>query len=124
MSSLNSIQESKLSMYARKYEEYNKSLECLIDKTTDFLAEKGSEWVRARLKGLQGYDRSIETSSCFMPFISKNLNCLILDIKKEMPLSPQEENLISDAIFIEQLCVSIFAETCLGNMWFFDFRGD
>ena len=122
MSTVTTVQEKSSVAFLLQYEEFNRSLNDLIEKTTDFLSEKGPEWVKKSLEALSGFDRSLESMNLFGPFISKNLNNLLENIKAEMPLSLSEQDLFSVELFAERLRISIFNETCLGDEWFSSFK--
>jgi len=122
MSTVTNFQGESAVAFLRQYEEFNRTFNDLMEKTTDFLVEKGTEWVKGSLEDLPGFDRSLEHRGLFRPFISKNLSSLLENIKAEMPLSLSEQDLFSSELFAERLRISIFSETCLGSEWFSGFK--
>lgn len=122
MSTITAISGGIPTSFILQYEKYNKEIESLIDKTSDFLANKGSDWVKEKLKNQEDYDKCIKSMNLFMPFISRSMDSLLKEVSKEMQLEEHEEKLFCDGDFKQKLKISLFNETFLGDKWHYEFN--
>lgn len=107
-----------------QYERLHMSIDSLVDKTIDTLAEKNSVWLSDLIQHSEGYSKSLEGKCFFVPFISKNIAVLSKAIISEMKLTQEEQDLSENELFIKNLEDSIFSKTSLVNSWFSELTGE
>lgn len=101
----------------------NNCFDGLLDKTTGFLSNKESEWIKSVLSKQEGYEIASKSLTYFIPFMERNTKTLIEEIIKEedffKKLDHQELETLNTPIFEELLSSNLFGGEKVADNWFF-----